>query len=936
MDRLTEVDLPDGGKTTVTYNDSTFSAANNTPSFTTTTKIDNSGDNIVKTAAFDGMGHAVRTMLMSDVTTGTQTTDFIDTIYDGSGHVWKVTNPYRTTGDPTYGVTQNSYDAIGRVASIQEPDRPSIITNSYSGTCTTTTDETQKSRKSCSDALGRLQTVFEDPSAANYETDYGFDVLGNLLNVHQKGTAPSDSTRWRTRTFTYDSLSRLLTAINPESGAITYAYDANGNLTSKTDARPQTISYCYDDLSRQLGRQYASSISCTSSTNWNVQYTYDTGSSYPVGLRTGMADASGSATWAYDPMGRVTGLVKTIAGSQLPGNQPISKTVGYQYWLDGSVESITYPSSRVVQYHTNTAGWTDWVYKTNPGSGQTLRYAQVNSFAPTGKATEILLGSVQSCFSGALQEFNYNNRLQLANMLYTTNTNSQTAQQAVQSTSCISTGGDVMHRINSLQDPLHNYANNGNVFKITNCVDTNRSQNFDYDTLNRIAHAYTDGPNWGEQFTIDAWGNLTNIGPYNSKNVSELLNQPVNPATNQANGFGFDGAGNQLTSTDPWGVPHTFTYDAESRIAAVDTNGALYVYDGDGGRALKNVGGTGTIYWYGADDSILGESDLTGTVMAEYIFFDGRRIARTDNPTSSTEASLKYYLTDHLGSTSMIADATFSTMMEDTDYYPYGREVFLNSSDSNHYHFTGKERDSETGNDYFGARYYASSMGRFMSPDWASKPEAVPYSSLSDPQTLNLYGYMRNNPLGGTDKDGHCGQQQSGGTTCPNVTVTVKADADPHVMHNQQPNPDVAKVGTTTTVTVSSGGQPVAGAKVQESPSTTNNLTGTNSGNQANPNTLTTSSAGTIKDVVAQQVVAEPTSTAEIQDHVNATPYDRTTNQTLTITTPGAGGATCTCTATYSEHMSNVTNGQLNAPNASGTNYNLTISPVVVKPTPPQ
>jgi hypothetical protein len=51
-----------------------------------------------------------------------------------------------------------------------------------------------------------------------------------------------------------------------------------------------------------------------------------------------------------------------------------------------------------------------------------------------------------------------------------------------------------------------------------------------------------------------------------------------------------------------------------------------------------------------------------------------------------------------------------------------------------------------------------------MSPDWVAKPEAVPYSSLSDPQTLNLYGYMRNNPLGGTDPDGHCGQQSSGST----------------------------------------------------------------------------------------------------------------------------------------------------------------------------
>ena len=69
---------------------------------------------------------------------------------------------------------------------------------------------------------------------------------------------------------------------------------------------------------------------------------------------------------------------------------------------------------------------------------------------------------------------------------------------------------------------------------------------------------------------------------------------------------------------------------------------------------------------------------------------------------------------------------------------------------------TGKERDTESGNDYFQARYYSSTMGRFMSPDWAAKAEPVPYAKLDNPQTLNLYAYMRNNPLGGTDPDGHC------------------------------------------------------------------------------------------------------------------------------------------------------------------------------------
>ncbi len=69
---------------------------------------------------------------------------------------------------------------------------------------------------------------------------------------------------------------------------------------------------------------------------------------------------------------------------------------------------------------------------------------------------------------------------------------------------------------------------------------------------------------------------------------------------------------------------------------------------------------------------------------------------------------------------------------------------------------TGKERDSESGLDYFGARYYGSALGRFTSPDWSEKPQGVPYANLEDPQTLNLYTYVRNNPLAHPDPDGHC------------------------------------------------------------------------------------------------------------------------------------------------------------------------------------
>jgi RHS repeat-associated protein len=71
------------------------------------------------------------------------------------------------------------------------------------------------------------------------------------------------------------------------------------------------------------------------------------------------------------------------------------------------------------------------------------------------------------------------------------------------------------------------------------------------------------------------------------------------------------------------------------------------------------------------------------------------------------------------------------------------------------HHFTGKERDAETGNDYFLARYFASGMGRFLTPDWSAKVEPVPYAKMDDPQSLNLYAYVLNNPLSRIDPDGH-------------------------------------------------------------------------------------------------------------------------------------------------------------------------------------
>jgi len=137
-----------------------------------------------------------------------------------------------------------------------------------------------------------------DPGFA-MRTVYSYDALGNLLEVDQKGTAPNDSTQWRTRTFTYDSLSRLTKAINPESGTITYSYDADGNLLQKTSpahnqtgTATQTVSYCYDELHRVTSKDYSAHTytppACPISAPV-VSYFYDSGTN-AIGHLTSLTD----------------------------------------------------------------------------------------------------------------------------------------------------------------------------------------------------------------------------------------------------------------------------------------------------------------------------------------------------------------------------------------------------------------------------------------------------------------------------------------------------------------------------------------------------------------------------------------------------------------------------------------------------------------------
>ena len=168
------------------------------------------------------------------------------------------------------------------------------------------------------------------------------------------------------------------------------------------------------------------------------------------------------------------------------------------------------------------------------------------------------------------------------------------------------------------------------------------------------------------------------------------------------------------------------------------------------------------IYWYGAGTEILDESDTSGNFTNEYVFFGGRRIAIR----SVSSGTIDYYEEDMLGSSRTLVQAGGTSPCFDADFLPFGYEKDVTTTCSQNYKFEGKERDTETGDDDFGARYYTFRLGRWLSADWSSVPAPVPYANLTNPQTLNLYAMVSDNPESFADLDGHGCTTGPGGIRC--------------------------------------------------------------------------------------------------------------------------------------------------------------------------
>ncbi|MCX6621301.1 MAG: hypothetical protein NTY38_09510 [Acidobacteria bacterium] len=471
---------------------------------------------------------------------------------------------------------------------------------------------------------------------------------------------------------------------------------------SGTPATP-TVWYCYDgDTANHTSPEPARD--CTGAPG---------GSNLGGRLTMVKSSASETAYQSYDAHGRVLTHRQKTNGVEYP--------FSYQYNLADQVTNLTYPSGREVVTSYTANGRIAGV----PG------YATVNTREPFGGITGFTLGN------GLVEASTYDKP---RNRLLTV---------------AIGTSPSTKFGL------TYTYTANSNVnsqrikFDLPAAFDA--TQNYIYDPLNRLQTMSEGSPAVVAQtYVYDRLGNraqlngagqyipASSLTPQVSTN-SELAVMTLFPSNRWAfAGVDYDLAGN-VTALPLRGM----VYDGENRqVSSSETvNGTTttttYAYDGDGRRVRKN----NTYYVY----------DAFGNLAAEY--------------GSSPQTTGRQYVTvDALGSTRLLTDAS-GGVVKRYDYLPFGEDLIAGvhgrtapmgyqaAMDDVNPKFTGKERDAETGLDYFEARYFSSAQGRFTSPDpyniIAEAENRDQFNAyISQPQNWNRYSYVWNNPLRHVDPTG--------------------------------------------------------------------------------------------------------------------------------------------------------------------------------------
>jgi RHS repeat-associated protein len=761
--RVTEIDYPDTGKTTFGYTD----AANNF-SVATSRLVNSTLGYHTVTQYLDGLGRANGTV-DSQACNGAGGTATV--AYDSLGRAYQVSNPYCTTSDPTYGLTTYGYDGLSRVNSITYPDT-GATSISYSGNCSTAKDPASKQRTLCSDALGRVTSVAEDPGGLNYQTTYTYDDLDDLTGVAQGSS--------QTRTYTYDMLARLTSAKTPEVNvggtqcSTTYGYDANGNLTSKTAPLENqtscsstiTTTYAYDQLNRLTSKTYSDS---TPAANffydqapgfwpaWSgVSFSNPEGrlvlacTSSPAG--TCLSPATATA-YSYDPVGRTNSFWQCNPSNC--GSSSIWNTQ-YNYDLAGDITSWIHPSGYTLTNTVNSAQQVTAVQSSWQDSSHPQYLAQNVTYTAWGAVSQLQNGCVGSGCVNAQETYQYNNRLQP--VMIELGTGGSSGNPSAYSCLVYNYYSDVSNPA-SCATPSQGTRNNGNVmgYLYQDSVNSSFSHtaSYTYDGVNRLSTAAATGNStYNLAFSYDAYGNMSCTT--NGQTQGYCPNWTFNPSSNQltTSGFTYDAAGN--LTTDASNMPaHTYQWDAEGRVASVDSGSAWgFTYNAVGQRVQWAYSG--------------GAYQLLFDPYGGWLGIDGAYslVRRGDGFLAVyTGSETHLHHINHLGSTTGMTDHA-GTAVEDIVFYPWG-DVWQYWGGGGFNFATMPYDETITDTNLTMFRLQSPNLGRWHSPDPLG-------GSVTNPQSLNRYVYVMNNPTSLVDPWGLCDPQS--GMPCHPVNEPASND----------------------------------------------------------------------------------------------------------------------------------------------------------------
>jgi len=542
------------------------------------------------------------------------------------------------------------------------------------------------------------------------KTTYTYDVLDNLTAVSQaSGTVNGQAVAGQPRSYSYDSLGRPTSATTPESGTVTNYYTTSGGgscaadpslVCRVQDARGIVKTLTYDGINRLTGVQYPVSDGTPGQT-----FTYDTGGAAAFALDRLVKVTDGptnSQTYSYDNLGRIISVSQVI--------DQTTYQISYGYNLAGQVNSVTYPTGRVVSESFDPLG----------------RLSQISSGSTNYLSNFSYNAAIQplsfSYGNGVNASFGYNDHLQLSALRYSTPGN----------TDALNLAYDYGTNNNGQIQAMRYYTSPGH-------EDTTKSEYFGYDPLSRLSTAHTgtfsSTSGWSLQWAYDRLGNRTQQNILGGNPAIGAPQFTIDPTTNRIlnTGFQYDMSGN-LTSDGT----NSYAYDGANRLKQINSGATSYTYFGPL-RIKKVTGSNTTVYVYSGNQPLA--EYVNGSVSKEYI--SGSSVLVTISGTGTT-----YHHPDHLSNRAETDSS--GNIIRTYGHFSFG-ETWYETGTPDQRKFTGAIRDSESNLDLMGARYYSSALGRFMSAD---PGQAAGFEHINDPQSWNGYSYARNDPVNLVDPTG--------------------------------------------------------------------------------------------------------------------------------------------------------------------------------------